>query len=129
MLSLVLHGFSGHVNRGVQFLSLLSHIVLSLHRTALPHGLSLYWAVSARVKGRAHSMLRKCFIWILDRELCFHIMNEHFFIIIIIIFFDISVLKSIWNNVGRSLAHSSSLLAGNGGVCGSYYESSTAEIR
>lgn len=45
------------------------------------------------------------------------------------IFFDISVLKSIWNNVGRLLAHSSSLLAGNGGVCGSYYESSTAEIR
>lgn len=25
-------------------------------------------------------MLRKCFIWILDRELCFHIMNEHLFL-------------------------------------------------
>lgn len=41
------------------------------HRAALPHRLSRYWAVCARVKGRAHSMLRKCFIWILWQGIVF----------------------------------------------------------
>lgn len=51
------------------------------HRaTPPPHRLSLYWAVCAGVKGRAHRMLRKCFKWILDRESCFHVMNERLFL-------------------------------------------------
>lgn len=96
--------FTGHVNKRESILP--SLLLLLLH--VVPHGAALplptdclYLAVGARVKGRAHSMLRKCFIYgYFDRELCFHVMNEHlFFFFFLVWFFDISVLKSIWKTV------------------------------